>query len=77
MRNTYAVYKIIKTTEGSDIDGKYFVAGNMDYYKAEELAKNLACIDKQTLYELLMCEMKVCYKVYSEQTGRIKRVFNA
>lgn len=77
MKNTYVVYKVIKTTEGSDIDGKYFVAGNMDYYKAEELAKNLACIDKQTLYELLMCEMKVCYKVYNEQTGRIKRVFNA
>lgn len=77
MKNKYAVYKVIKTTEGSDIDGKYFVAGNMDYYAAEELAENLACIDKQTLHELLACEMKVCYKVYCEQSGRIKRVFTA
>ena len=74
MKFTYSVCKVVKTTEGSDVDGKYFIMGNLDYDNAVDLAENLQVIDIQ-MSELIMCDMQITYRVYNEHTGKIKKSF--
>lgn len=74
MKLTYGVYKVVKTAGGSDVDGKYFIMGNLDYDKAVDLAESLQVIDIQ-MSEFMMCDVKITYRVYSEHTGRIKKSF--
>lgn len=74
MKFTYGVYKVVKTENGSDVDGKYFIMGNLDYGKAVDLAHSLQVIDIQ-MCEFMMCDVKITYRVYSEQTGKIKKSF--
>lgn len=75
MKFTYSVYKYVKTADGSDIDGRYFVLGNLDFDVAEQLAENLSIIDTQ-MTELNMCDVSIKYRVLSEHTGRIKKTFS-
>lgn len=74
MKFTYRVCKVVKTEEGSDVDGKYFIMGNLDYDNAVYLAENLQVIDIQ-MSELIMCDIQITYRVYNEQTGKIKKSF--
>lgn len=74
MKFTYSVYKVVRTDDGSDIDGKYFIVGSMDYDKAVEIAENLSIIETQ-MTELMMCDVHIKFIVVKEQTDKIAKTF--
>lgn len=74
MKFTYSIYKVVKVDGGSDIDGKYFIGGSLDYDKAVELAENLCTIGIQ-MTELNMCGVRVKYIVVKEQTNKVAKTF--
>lgn len=74
MKFTYSVYKVVRTDDGSDIDGKYFIVGSMDYDKAVEIAENLSIIETQ-MTELMMCDVRIKFIVVKEQTDKIAKTF--
>lgn len=74
MKFTYSIYKVVKTQDGSDIDGKYFIGGGLDYYKAVELAENLSVIEIQ-MTELMLCDVRIKFIVVKEQTNKVAKTF--
>lgn len=75
MKFTYSVYKVIKVDGGSDIDGKYFIGGGLDYDVAVGLAENLSVIDIQMAPEVFMCDMKIKFIVIKEYTNTTVKTF--
>ena len=75
MNKNYEVVKQIKTDGGSDIDGQYFIGGELSKEQALFIAENLATVDMQTLTELVMCDVSIAYKVINADTHKVVQTF--
>ena len=75
MKFTYSIYKVVKVDGGSDIDGKYFIVGNMDYVIASDIAENLSIIDTQMTELIMTDDLHIKYIVVKEQTGKTEKTF--
>lgn len=75
MKENYEVVKYIKTTDGSDVDGQFFIGGELSKEHALTIAENLSVVDMQTLNEIVMCAVDITYKVINADTHRVVKEF--
>lgn len=75
--NNYEVIKEVYVKGGSDIDGQYFVGGELSKEHALDIAKNLATVDMQVMNGIILFETNIRYKVINADTHKVVEVFEA